>query len=300
MSKRVAEGYALVAGSFLIIGLAGTLVTWATAPESVLLAVRFATACLILGAVFARRRPLGGVLRRDIWPRLLLMGLLDAFTVLLYFFAVRATGVAAATFFTFIQPVWVALLAPRVLKTPTERVVPLALAIALGGLAVILVPSLLGESARLSTAGILAGLAAGLGYAAFQVLVKGLTRRVSTVTIVIAQTTLDALILLPIALWQTVGTGYRLTGRDLFVALLLGVLCTAVAYTMWTEGMSRLRVQNSAILGFLTPVAAPIYALVFLGQGITPWTVAGGALILLAGVLVVLYGREEAEPEPLM
>ena len=60
--------------------------------------------------------------------------------------------------------------------------------------------------------------------------------------------------------------------------------------------MSRLRVQNSAILGFLTPVAAPIYALVFLGQGITPWTVAGGALILLAGVLVVLLGQAEVEP----
>jgi drug/metabolite transporter, DME family len=298
MSRRVVEGYAMVAGSFLIIGLTGTLVTWATAPESALLTVRFACACVILAIVFARRRPLAGVRGRDVWPRLLLVGALDACTVLLYFYAVRATGVAAATFFTFVQPVWVALLAPRFLKTPTDRVVPVALAVALGGLGVILAPSLVGENAGLSAAGVLAGLVAGVTYAAFQILVKGLTRQVSPVTIVLAQTTLDTLILLPIALWQTVGSGYQFTSRDLFVALVLGVLCTAVAYMMWTEGMSRLRVQHSSILGFLTPVVAPIYAFVFLGQGITAWTVAGGALIVAAGVLVVLYGREDSEPEP--
>jgi len=300
MTSRVARGYALVAGSFLIIGLSGTLVSWATAPESVLLVLRFATAGLILGVVFARRRPLAGVFRRHIWPRLLLMGVLDAFTLLLYFFAVRSTGVAIGTFFLFMQPVWVALLAPRLLKAPTERVVFLALAIAVGGLVVILAPSFAGGGVRLSAVGVAAGLLAGFGYAGFQLLVKGLTREVASITIVIVESSLDALILLPLALWQTVGAGYGLTGRDLLAALVLGVVCTAVAYTMWVEGMARVKVQHSSILGFLTPVAAPIYALVLLGQRITPWTVTGGVLILAAGILVVLYGREEAEPEPLL
>jgi drug/metabolite transporter (DMT)-like permease len=300
MTSRVARGYALVAGSFLLIGLSGTLVSWATAPGSVLLVLRFATAGLILGVVFARRRPLAGVFRRHIWPRLLLMGVLDAFTMLLYFFAVRETGVAIGTFFLFMQPVWVALLAPRLLKAPTERVVFWALAIAVGGMAVILAPSVAGEGVRLSALGIAAGLLAGLGYTGFQLLVKGLTREVPSVTVVIVESCADALILLPLALWQTTGSGYSLTGRDLLAALILGVLCTAVAYTMWVEGMARVKVQHSSILGFLTPVAAPIYAFVLLGQEISLWTVAGGTLILAAGILVVLYGREDTEPEPLV
>ncbi len=57
--------------------------------------------------------------------------------------------------------------------------------------------------------------------------VKDLTKRVSSVTIVLSESVLDALILLPLALWQTVGVGYRLTGRDLVAGLVLGVLCTA-------------------------------------------------------------------------
>jgi len=300
MTSRVVRGYALVAGSFLLIGLSGTLVTWATAPESVLLVLRFAIAGLILGVVFARRRPLTGVFRRHIWPWLLLMGALDALALLLYFFAVRSTGVAIGTFFLFMQPVWVALLAPRLLKAPTERVVFLALAIAVGGLAVILVPSFLSGGVRLSAVGVAAGLVAGLAYAGFTLLVKGLTREVSSVTIVIVESALDALILLPLALWQSVGAGHALTGRDFVAALVLGVICTAFAYTMWVEGMARIRVQHSSILGFLTPVAAPIYAFVLLGQRITIWTAAGGALILAAGILVVRYGREDAELEPMV
>ena len=56
---------------------------------------------------------------------------------------------------------------------------------------------------------------------------------------------------------------------------------------MWMEGVARIRVQHSSILGFLTPVAAPLFAWALLGQGITLATAVGGALIVAAGVLVV-------------
>ena len=72
MNSRAAQGYLLVAGSFLILGLIGVLVEWATAPESALLVIRFVTAGLVLGVVFARRRPLAGAMDRAVWPRLLL------------------------------------------------------------------------------------------------------------------------------------------------------------------------------------------------------------------------------------
>jgi len=293
--SRAAQGYLLVAGSFLIMGLIGALVDWATAPESVLLVIRFATAGLVLGVVFARRRPLAGAGAPGVWPRLLVMGLLDAFTLLLFFVAIRGTSVAIGMFLQFLAPVWVALLAPRVFRVSTERIVYPALAIALGGLVVILAPSLLGEGIRLSAGGVAAGLAAGIGYAVFQLVVKDLTKRVSAVTIVFTEAWLDALILLPLALWQTVGSGYHLTTRDLVAGVILGVVCTALAYMMWTFGMGRIKVQHSAILGYLEPVSAPLYALLLLGQGISVWTVIGGALIVAAGLLVVLLGEHEEE-----
>ena len=277
MSDRSLRGYLLVAGSFLIMGMIGALVEWATAPESALLVIRFATAGIVLGALFARRRPLAGVRQRSVWPRLLLMGFVDSVTLLLFFVAIRGTSVAIGLFLEFLAPVWVAILAPRIFRTSTERIVYPALLLALVGLAVILTPSLLGEGIKLSAGGVAAGLAAGFGYAVFQLVVKDLTKRVSAVTIVFTEAWLDALILLPIALWQTIGLGYHLTTRDLVAGLILGVVCTALAYTMWTAGMGMIKVQHSSIFGYLEPVSAPLYALLLLGQGISGWTVAGGA-----------------------
>ena len=292
---RDPTGYVLVAGSFLIIGLSGTLVSWARAPGSVLLALRFTVAALVLAVVLARRRPLAGIVSRRLWPKLLLMGLLDSGALLAYFFAIRATGVAVATFLLFLQPVWVALLAPRLLRAPTERVVYISLGVALAGLVAILTPSLLGEGVHLSAIGLAVGLAGGLFYTFFQLLVKGLTKVVPSTTLVLCECCLDALFILPLALWQV--SGAHLGARDLVAALILGVVCTALAYTMWMEGMARIRVQHSSILGFLTPVVAPLFAWLLLGQTFTLATAIGGTLIVAAGVLVAVFGGEEPEGE---
>jgi drug/metabolite transporter (DMT)-like permease len=65
---------------------------------------------------------------------------------------------------------------------------------------------------------------------------------------------------------------------------------------MWTAGMGLIRVQHSSILGYLEPVSASLYALLLLGQGISVWTVIGGALIVVAGLLVVVLGEHEEAP----
>jgi drug/metabolite transporter (DMT)-like permease len=194
--------------------------------------------------------------------------------------------------------VWVALLAPRLLGDATGRLVYVAIGLALGGLVILLVPVALGNGVSVSALGLAAGLASGFCYAGFALVTKGLTRRVGSIAMVLTECALDALFLLPLALWQVLGAGYSLTRRDLLVALILGLLVTAVGYTLWMEGIRWVPVQHSAVLGFLTPVAAPVYALVLLGQPVTVWMVAGGALILTAGFLVVLRGQGDLESEP--
>ena len=74
------------------------------------------------------------------------------------------------------MPVWVALIGAAGLPcSPRDPIVWPALGLALAGLAVILVPDLLGAGVTLSLAGLLAALFAGFGYATYAVSVKGLT-----------------------------------------------------------------------------------------------------------------------------
>jgi drug/metabolite transporter (DMT)-like permease len=294
------RGYVIVSISYLIMGAIGALVDYTTAPESALLVLRFVTAGLVLGAVFARRRPLAGVRRPGIPVRLLVMGLVDSLTLLLFFVALRDTNVSIGMFLEFMAPVWVAIVAPRIFRGRTEPVVYVALGIALVGLATILWPTISGQTVHVSALGLVAGTVSGLGYAAFQIIVKDLTNRgVGAVTIVISEMTVNSVVLLPLALWQTVGAGVHMTTRDIVVGIVLGVVCTALAYTLWTEGVSRIRVQHSSILGYLEPVSAPFYALLLLGERPGPWTLMGGALIIVAGVLVVTLGERE-QPEELI
>ena len=296
--SRDMTGYGLLAACFVFVGLSGSLVAWADAPGSVLLFLRFAIAAALLGLVFGLRRPLQALRRRELWPRLLLIGLLDGGSLLAYFYAIRATGVAVATFLFFTQPVWVALLAPRLLKAPTERLVYVALGVSLAGLGVILAPGLTGGGVSLSVAGVAVGLFAGVLYALFQLLVKHLTRELASSTIVTLECMLDAVVVLPPALWQFAVAGVALTSHDWVSAVLLGVFSTALAYSFWVEGVGRVPVQHSSILGFITPVAAPLFAWVLLGEQVTLGTAVGGALILAAGALVALWGRPDAGAEP--
>jgi drug/metabolite transporter (DMT)-like permease len=238
-------------------------------------------------------------IRRPGIPRLLLaMGVIDAVTLLLFFSSVRMTNVAIAMFLLFLSPLWVALLAPPILGAKTDRIVWPAFGIALAGLACIIVPPALGDELDLSLLGVIAALLSGIGLAGFMMTVNALRARgLRSATIVIVEGVLDALILLPLAVWQTWVTGSGLTGRDIVAGLFLGTVCTAFAYLLLTEGMGFIPVQHVPILGYLEPLAAPLYAFVLVGETPGVWTLVGGFFIVGAGTLLVLKGTAEGAEE---
>jgi drug/metabolite transporter (DMT)-like permease len=292
-SSAQVRGYALVAGCYVIWGAIGALVDFATAPEGLLLVMRFAVAALVLSMLLARRATFAEYRQPGVAWRILLMGVLDAGSLIGFFFALRETGVAAGMFVFFTGPVFVALLAPRLARQPTDRVVWPCLGLALAGLAFILVPGLTGQAAHFSAVGVAFGVGGAISWALFMVVMKPLTRTVSGGAIVLAECWMDCIFVIPLALWQTVGTGYSLTWHDLVSAAILGTVCTALPYWMFVAGLKHIRVQHSSILGYLEPVTAPLYALALLGERPAAWTLGGGALILVAGVLVVLFGKPE-------
>ena len=95
---RDLTGYGLVAGCFVLVGFSGALVSWADAPSTVLLFMRLVVAAIALALVFWRRKPFAVMRRRDLWPKLLLIGPLDGGCLLCYFLSIRLTGVAVAVF----------------------------------------------------------------------------------------------------------------------------------------------------------------------------------------------------------
>ena len=288
------RGYLETGAASLINGSIGVMVSYATAPASMLLVLRMAFAGLALGGVVLWRGGWRDLRRPGVPLKLLGISVAVAANLILYFLGIRYTGVAIAIFLSYLAPVYLAFVAPRVFHQPTERVVYIALAAGLAGMVLILVPGLAG-GAHLSAIGLFYAAAAGVMYTCYLLMAKTLRNdHVSSTAVVCTQSVFTALVILPLGLSQTLGR-YSITGRDVMMAVLLGVLTTAVSFSLFMDGMRYIKVQHASIMGYVEPVSAPFYALLILGQRPSAWTLAGGALIIAAGVLVVALGKDESE-----
>ena len=296
MNHRL-RGYGETLGACLINGSIGVFVTYSTMPATLLVAVRMVFAALALGFVVAARRDWRALFAdRGTTIRLLVCGLALAANLVSYFIAIRQTGVAVAIFLSYLAPLYVAFIAPHLEGGRTEGAVYAALGVGLAGMALILVPGLTGESVKLTPYGLFFAVFAGLMYTVYLIGGKQLRRRdVHATTIVFAMAVLAAVVLLPLGLAQSAAAQF--TVRNFAIAAFLGIVCTALTFSLVMDGMHYIKVQHSAIMGYVEPVSAPVYALLILGQVPSWWTMAGGALIIGAGVVVVRYGAAEIEPE---
>ena len=291
------RGYGETLGACLINGSIGVFVTYSSMPATLLVAVRMVFAGIVLGLVVAARRDWRALFAdRGTTIRLVVCGLALAANLVSYFIAIRQTGVAVAIFLSYLAPLYVAFIAPHLEGGRTEGAVYAALGVGLAGMALILVPGLTGESVKLTPYGLFFAVFAGVMYTFYLIGGKQLRRRnVHATTIVFAMALLAAVVLLPLGLAQSTAADF--TVRNFAIAAFLGVVCTALTFSLVMDGMQYIKVQHSAIMGYIEPVSAPIYALLILGQVPSLWTIAGGALIIGAGLIVVRYGAAEIEPE---
>jgi drug/metabolite transporter (DMT)-like permease len=294
------RGYVEVGLASLANGSIGVMVTYADMPATMLLCLRMLFAAAALGIVVLATGSWRDLRGPGAPLRVLGISIALALNLILYFVAIRYTGVAVAIFLSYLAPVYLAFVAPLVLKERTERIVYVALAIGLAGMALILVPGLVLEGVKLSAPGLLCGLGAGVMYAVYLLFAKSLRGlNVRSTAVVFTQSAFTAAVMAVPGLLAVSAAQYSYSGTDLLMAALLGLVTTAFSFSLFMNGLRFIRVQHASIMAYIEPVSAPLYALVFLGQVPSGWTIAGGALIVAAGMLVVLYARGEPPLEPL-
>src|SRR5438067_666122 len=164
MSKRTAGALGIAACAAVWGGL-GIVVreVHASAPSIVLLQELQATAVTALGALVWRRS-----LLRPPELRVALLGVLLAVHFLLFYAAVRHTSVASAVVVTYSAPIFVALLAPALLRERIPLVSVGALALSACGLALISAAG----GGEVHPAGLALALLAAITYALLIVLLK--------------------------------------------------------------------------------------------------------------------------------
>ncbi|MFA4965509.1 MAG: DMT family transporter [Thermoleophilia bacterium] len=291
-------GYAEIGGASLVLGTSATLIQISTMPASLLLVLRMGLAGVVLGALFLLNGGVAEVRRSGRLGRLTLIGFVVALEMAFYFAAIRLANVTVGVALEYTAPVIVVLVAPWILHTRRQVIDMVAVAVAAGGMVLIVVPGISFAGAGVSVPGMVCGLLGGVMFAAAMMLVKSVGSEVRGSTFALFFCLGSVVLITPFAVWQTWTSGYHLTADDTWIVVVNGLVYTALCFSLYTEGIRHVRVEHAGVLGYLEPVTAPLWALLLISER-PPWTsLAGGVLIIAAGVLVVALGKGEAEPLP--
>jgi drug/metabolite transporter (DMT)-like permease len=209
-------------------------------------------------------------------PWLLLIGPVFILNSLSFYYAFTHTTIANAVFTHYTAPIFVAMLSPLLLRESIDRLVIVAIIISTTGLLLMFHGFSLSEQ---HMKGIASGIFSGLMYAILIILGRSLAQRFAPLVITVFQNLVVVLILLPFIKDVPLHIfGYF---------LLLGLVHSTVAPILFIRGLRDVKASKAAILGYLEPVAAMIFAWIALQEMPRFMSLIGGALIMYSGYLTI-------------
>jgi len=214
-------------------------------------------------------------------------GVADMFNVLLFFAAYKLT-IAVAVLTHYLTPIFVALLAPLVLRERMTARIGFAIALSFFGLAVMLAPSGGGATAAAVWTSAALGSASAVFYASNVLVNKFVAGAFSTSQAMFwhgVVATLVGLAMVPRGAWANVDL--RALGFLALVAIGPGAL-GGLAF-VW--GLRRMPAAHASTLTLLEPVVSLILGAGVLGERVGALAVLGGTLILTGAMLVVTQAR---------
>lgn len=282
--SRHTLGSLLIAACALSWGFVGIIVREVDLPAVVIVLCRvgLGSSAVILMLLATGRREL---LRPP--PRPVIgLGILLAAHWTLYFAAIKQTSVASAVLITYAAPIFMALLAPLLIREHVPAVSVGALAVSMIGITAISLSGGSGDEA-VRASGVVLAILAAITYAFMIVLLKRWASEVHPTTVIVWQEGIAALVLSPALLFADLG---GVTGADVAYLLILGIALTGLTGVLYVTGLRWVPATTAGLLAYMEPVSAAVLAAVILGQSLTPAVIVGGLAIVAAGVVVAARG----------
>ena len=208
--------------------------------------------------------------------------------------AMNLLPVSDALFIIYLAPVLVAASAPLVLKEKLEGGTIAALAIAIGGLAVISFAGRGGSAKSLNMSGVLFALVAAVCYAVMILTIKILRESVPALAVYFYQALTVLVVTLPFAGWRLPP---GITGKGWAALFVIGAFHSALLSLAYVYIAKRVKAQHLGVISYVEPVSSTLFAFLLLGE--TPgWqNYVGGALIIAAGIIVLMRGTVAPVPD---
>lgn len=266
--------------SMFIFGTIGIFVRYIPFPSSIIALVRGIVGTIFLLLVITiKKTPLN---LKAIRSNLLLLCLSGAFigvNWILLFESYRYTTVATATLCYYLAPVFVIIASPFILKE--KLTLPKSLCVIAALIGMVFVSGVLtsGSSNAFNLKGILLGVGAAAFYACVILLNKHI-KNISSYDMTIMQLGIAALVILPYTLLTEDFSALKFAPISVIMLLVVGIIHTGLAYTMYFSSIQGLKAQTVAIYSYIDPVVAIILSTLVLKENMGIHGIIGAVLIL--------------------
>jgi drug/metabolite transporter (DMT)-like permease len=257
----------------------------------VMLAMRFGgQSILLFGALLLLRRPL--VPAKGERLALVLAGTIGyGSEAAFYFTALNHGSAAAITLLFYTYPVWVMLVTIGLDRKAPPGTLFLALALALGGSALVVLG---GGKTQIETIGIVLALCTSFAYTAYLV---GTDRHVRTTDPLTAALWLGTGAAIANVVYAFAFNAVVLPAAGDWWRLVAMAAVSAGAFAAMLAGLQLVGAVRNAIIGVMEPLTVAVLAFIFLSEPITASIAIGGVLILGGAVLAMLI-RTTRTAEP--
>jgi drug/metabolite transporter (DMT)-like permease len=227
-------------------------------------------------------------IRRIGWPVVIAgLSLVAAYSGGIY--AIQNTSVANAMLLFATAPFMAAVLGWIVLREPVRAATWIAIAVAVGGIAIMVAD----KSGDVALKGSLAALGSALGFAAFTVALRW-GRTGEMLPAVFLSGVFAIVITLGVCL--SLGLSLALSANDGGIAMGMGVFQVGAGLILYTLGSRSLPAAELALLSLAEVLLGPFWVWLFLGETASVYTLIGGMVLLLAIAGNAISGKRRKPP----
>jgi len=269
----------------LLFGFAGLFGKWLPLPPVTIVFGRAAVAAIALALLFPLSGERGEARSRFEWT-LAASGAVLALHWVAFFHAIQTAGVAVGLLGFASFPLFVLLLESALRQRRLRFVEWVTAAVVTGGL-LLVVPEFRWENRVVQ--GLSWGIVSGFTFALLAVANRALSARHSAGAIAFWQNACAAACLLPLVALTAVVPDTR----AILLLVVLGVVCTALAHTLFIRSLRALSAHTASVVAALEPVYGIALALLLLGE-IPPARTLAGAVLIIGAALYASWSSGRA------
>lgn len=267
-----------------LFAISGLFAKWLNMPASHIVFGRavFAAAAIALFVLFIKKQSLK--VENSLLLPLAFTGLVLAFHWGSFFYAIQVSSVAIGliTFASF--PVFVSFLEPLFFKEKFHYQALIQALLTIVGILFILP---LGHLSVGDINGVIWGMASALSFALLTLLNRKFVAKISAKKVAFYQNGSATICLLPLMFLYPI----TISLQQLSVLIILGVVFTAVAHTLFNHSLKVVKAQTASIAVSLEPIYGSIAAYYLLEEKITLMMVIGGGIVILTNVWATRTNR---------